>query len=147
MTGRPQYENAESRADEEAFAAVAEKLWNVQLRKLPIAYGLDFAALRGVEVKSLIEFKRRHRTFDQYDTTFLSAQKVMAAQRLAGATGLPTLFVVKFDDKFAYVNILSVIWRFEFRGRTDRGDWQDEEPVAVIPMSDFVVLKLPEEVS
>jgi len=110
--------------------------------KLPRSYRLDWAALRNDAITAWIEMKRRYRTFDQYDDTFLSLHKMIAAKELNAHTGLRCLFAVQFDDCLAYADLLDDFdWKITFGGRTDRGDWQDVEPIVLIPMRAFTILE------
>ena len=134
---RPQYEKGGDRAEEARVATILCNLWNCNLVKLPTAYSLDYAATRDKQVLSWVEIKRRQRTLRKYRCVFLSMQKVFSAYNFNIVTGLPCLFVIQFDDCLAYANILEPSRPIEFRGRTDRGDWQDQEPVIAIGADDF----------
>jgi hypothetical protein len=141
---RPVYETAANRAEEDAIADAVCKAWSCTAVKLPLAYHLDRAFLRGDEVLAWTEIKRRYRTLRKFDTVFLSMQKVFAAHNFHLVTHKPCLFIVKFDDCLAYADMLPQR-RIEFRGRTDRGDWQDQEAIALIPVDDFKLIKEPRE--
>ncbi len=63
----------------------------------------------------------------------------MAAQRLTSIAG-DCYYVVQFDDVLAYVKIptnRSIV----FKGRIDRNDWQDQEPVVVINTDEFRIVR------
>jgi hypothetical protein len=66
-SGRPIYERPANLKDERDAIPKIERLWGCSLVKLPIAYNLDFAAVRDGRVVAWIEFKRRHRLFDWQD--------------------------------------------------------------------------------
>jgi len=119
------------------MARVLCDLWNCDVVKLPRSYRLDYAALRQKRVIGWLELKRRYRNFTDHDRVFLSLQKVLAARELHESTGLSCFFVIQFNDGFFYTDILLQRRVIEFRGRVDRGDWQDQEAVIAIPLSDF----------
>jgi len=133
---RPIYESETDRAEENAIADMICAAWSCSVVKLPVAYHLDRAILRQKEVVAWTEIKRRKRTLRQHDSVFLSMQKVFAAHNYHRVTGKPCLFIVRFDDCLAYADMLPPRL-IEFRGRTDRGDWQDQEPVVMIPVDEF----------
>jgi RecB family exonuclease len=133
---RPIYETEENIAVEKSMAAWIEPIWKCKVRKLPRAYNLDYAVTRDNKITAWLELKRRYRTLSEHPTVFLSLQKVMAAERLYGVTRLPCLFVVQFNDGYAYTSMLRER-SVEFRGRVDRGDIEDQEPVVVIPVEQF----------
>jgi hypothetical protein len=135
---RPGYETVEHLADEAAFIVVAEPLWRCELRKNPKRYGIDFSAVREGRVGQFVEFKRRHHVFGTYTEIYLSLLKVQAARSLFDVTRLGSLFVVQFDDLLAYADILAHVRPVIFAGRQDRRDWQDEEPVQLVALNEFI---------
>jgi hypothetical protein len=139
-SGRPIYERPANLKDERDAIPKIERLWGCSLVKLPIAYNLDFAAVRDGRVVAWIEFKRRHRLFGAFADVFLSVQKLRTAHQLESVSKAGSFFVVQFDDVLVSAPILGE-WPIEIRGRTDRGDWQDLEPVARIPTSAFRILQ------
>jgi hypothetical protein len=138
--GRPRYETASDREEETRIGNILAKAWDCEIVKLPISYNLDYVAIRNKQIFAWLEIKRRHRTLDQYRCTFLSMQKVMTAHLLHSVTGLRCLFVVQFDDQLAFADMLTER-TVEFRGRTDRGDWQDQEAAVAIAPDDFIPIK------
>jgi hypothetical protein len=149
MTMRPTYENGSTLAEEIAIAKEVGELWDVNLTKMPRAYRLDFS-IRNMQgrFKAWTEIKRRFHKFDTYPNTFLSLGKVFAAREFNEYTELPCLFIVKFDDCIAYADMLPKRELFQ-GGRNDRDDWQDQEPLVLVPKSDFtvvIVIKPKEEV-
>jgi hypothetical protein len=138
---RPLYETTENRSDELAIALQLRTLCNCDIRKLKNVYRVDYAALRNNRVIAWIEIKRRHRTFDQYPDCYLSFEKAMFAQSLHLMSKLPCTMVVQFDDCLAFADMLVPGRQIEFAGRFDRGDWQDVEPIVLVPMAEFRILK------
>jgi hypothetical protein len=136
---RPRYETEGNTSDERRVASLLGAAWACEIVKLPTAYNLDFAALRDRRVCSWLEIKRRKITLHQFPTVYLSMHKVFAAHNFHAVTGLPCLFVVQFNDCLAYADMLPKR-QIDFRGRADRGDWQDQEPVALISVGDFKII-------
>ena len=137
---RPIYETPENRAAEAEIAAVIERTWSCKLHKLPLHYKLDYMACKHDQLIGWVETKRRLINRDTFEEIYLSLIKVMAAHTLHSITGKRCFFIVQFNDCLAYANILgerTVI----FGGRTDRGDWQDEEPLVLIPNTDFTIIE------
>jgi hypothetical protein len=133
---RPRYETASNIEDEQKIASALSDAWRCELKKLPTSYLLDYAAVRDNRVHSWIEVKRRRRALNQFPTVFLSLQKVMAAIRLSEVSGVRCFFVIQFDDRLAYA-CMTKRRPIEFRGRTDRGDRQDQEAAVVIGVEEF----------
>jgi len=79
MNDRLAYETKADRVEEDAIADLVCKAWSCSAVKLPVAYHLDRALLRQKEVMAWAEIKRRKRALRQYDSVFLSMQKVFAA--------------------------------------------------------------------
>ena len=141
MSNRLAYETETDRAEENAITDMVCKAWSCTVVKLPVAYHFDYALLRQKEVMAWAEIKRRKRTLRQFNSIFLSMQKVFAAHNFHLVTRKPCLFIIRFDDCLAYADMLPQR-RIEFRGRIDRGDWQDQEAVVVIPADDFKLIKM-----
>lgn len=139
MQARPLYEAKSDRDEEREIARTLSLAWSCAVVKLPTAYNLDYAATRNNAVIGWLELKRRHCGIGEYPNIFLSLHKVFAAHKFHEVTKLPNLFVVQFDGCLAYADMLPQR-PIGFRGRTDRGDWQDQEPVSLIPIADFKVI-------
>jgi hypothetical protein len=139
-SGRPIYERPANLKDERDAIPKIERVWKCTLEKLPIWYNLDFVAVRDHRVVAWVEFKRRKHKFGKFPDVFLSVGKLRSGLSLASvSTKVPAIFVVQFDDCLAQAPFLGE-WPIGFGGRTDRDDWQDREPVALIPVEAFRVL-------
>ena len=97
-------------------------------------YRIDFAMTVDSKVMAWLEVKCRNRW---YPEMILSAGKFTAGQQLAESTNRP--FVVAFCVG------TKIVWRDCTKdrpdvlvgGRTDRHDWQDMEPVVMMPTAGF----------
>lgn len=124
----------ERRGDRESELAAAEAAFGPRgllVRKLPVAYEVDFCVLRDERVIGVVEVKVRTRA---YDTLLVSLHKAQALRRFA-ACGLIAWLLVQVPAGLYARRVLpdeplDVRWG----GRKDRGDWQDMEPVAHFPM-------------
>ena len=134
------YERQSDRDEEARISAVISDLWRCKVHKLPDRYTLDYCASRGGPVIAGLEIKARKRALEQYDDVFVTLNKVFAARQW-DEMGLPSFFVVQFTDCLAYAD-LRPKRRVEFRGREDRGDWQDQQPIVCIPTYQFKVMAL-----
>ena len=107
--------------------------------KMPIQYKLDFCLGDGSSAKVFAEVKVRKNNKEKYSTYIISLSKVMAAKSIKESTGLDTVIIVGWTDCIGYTN-LNNDWPIKVGGRTDRNDWQDIEPLAHIPISEFTVI-------
>jgi hypothetical protein len=126
------YESARDRELERAVAGAAFEPHGLSVRKLPLAYEVDFAVLRGERVIGVVEVKIRGRA---YETLMLSLHKLQALRRYAGS-GLRAWLLVSvpagvYAKRIRPDEPIDVRWG----GRTDRGDPQDVEPVVHLPMA------------
>ena len=131
------YEREEDRRNEWDFAVGLCGIWNVRLKKLPIKYGLDFALMRGDELRGFLEIKCRGNASTKYSNYLLSLHKMGQAKRLHELTGKPSILAVQFYECNLCAYLHEVRFTVGFGGRDDRKDWQDNEPVAMISMGDF----------
>lgn len=106
---------------------------------MPDRYGLDFCLTRDGVVTAFAEMKVRSNPRDRYPTYMIALSKVMSANSLNAATGLPCFLLVRWTDCWGYVRVDGRIEHGSLGvgGRSDRGDPQDMEPVFLIPMSRF----------
>jgi hypothetical protein len=142
---RTLYEKALDIGNEHYIADMVTQRWGCGIQKLPISYGLDYAAHRDTDrkIRFWLEIKRRNVEWHQYSTVFLSLLKVREADWLCRATRLPAFFVVLFNDALVYTQIVLARWPVALAGRTDRNDWQDQEAVQLIPREAFAELTPP----
>lgn len=138
---RPLYESADDRAREAEIATKIERLLSRKLIKLPMQYRLDYMVMDDERLTAWVEIKRRFHTFDNYPNVFLSLAKVMAARELNAATGLPCRFFVQFNDCLAHADMCKPGRALRFSGRFDREDWQDIEPLVLIPMDQWKIIE------
>ena len=108
--------------------------------KLPVQYRIDWGVVQDKGVVAWAECKRRYHGRGKYPTLLLSLKKYMSGIALARHTNKPFVIVVEWDD--------GVFWSktgpthdIRMGGRSDRGDWQDQEPCVFIPTSNFKEVK------
>lgn len=129
---RPLYETPGDRDRERQVVDAVFGPYGLRAEKMPRAYELDFAVLRGLQVMGMAEVKVRSRA---YDTLMLSWHKALALREAARA-GLIAWIVVALPEGI-YTQRVGADDPIDLRwgGRTDRQDWQDMEPVAHFPMA------------
>ena len=117
------------------------RVWGWTLNKMPTRYQLDYLATDREGATAFCEMKRRHYTWGDIDRLggyMLSLGKWLAARSLCHATGLPFMLVVHANDGMHYRYSHSFEPpRIVIGGRTDRDDWQDVEPCAILKCAEF----------
>ena len=142
---RPMYEKEENLEVERETAAIMQDKWHCTVNKMPIRYYLDFVLCRGDEVFAYCEIKTRNRTLQDIGMLggyLIDISKWTAAKNMCEASNLPFILVVKMLDGIYYTRVTD----FKpdgvlYRGRKDRGDWQDISPCAVLSTKRFKLLK------
>ena len=135
------YEKPEDIAAERAALDKACEIWKCTAEKLPIKYELDYLLLREGTGVAWLEIKSRTNPRTAYPTYMISLGKIMAARRLSEASQFPSFLLVQWSDYCGYVRLDSLLdFEIAFDGRTDRGDPDDIEPVALIPLEEFTLL-------
>ena len=134
---RPIYESSKDLSNELRVSAHLKDCWNAEFVKLPMAYHVDWAVVRGTEIKAFAEFKRRQNPKDRYPTFMISLNKWKNGRSLGNEIGVPFLIIVEWNDGLYYCDTKAVEPTYGFGGRTDRGDSQDQEPVVFINTKAF----------
>lgn len=142
---RPMYETAESLAKELKVANYAGEKWKCAMVKTPLRYCVDFMAIREGLVAAFVEIRCRNYSWEKINSWggyMFSLGKYIESKAMSQATGIPFILIVEtttglyhqifktFDEKPAV----------QLGGRTDRSDWQDMEPVVILPCSGFTQL-------
>jgi hypothetical protein len=139
---RQEYESPEDIIAERAALDRACEVWKCTAEKLPIKYELDYLLLREKRGVAWLEIKSRTNVRLAYPTYMISLGKIMAARRLSEASQLPSFLLVQWTDACGYIRNDSLLdFKIAFDGRKDRGDPDDLEPVALIPIGDFALLQ------
>lgn len=136
MKSRPIYETKEDLRNERRIMQMFRDL-GVQCEKLPRSYHLDFC-VKGLPIFNAelawFEYKRRNINWGDYPDIFVSLNKAMKARELPGSS----YFIVETNDAMMITDFrIPFVDNISFGGRTDRGDWQDVEPVVNIPIKNF----------
>ena len=136
------YEKPEDIVAERTALDKACEVWKCVAEKLPMKYELDYLLLREGKGVAWLEIKSRTNTRLAYPTYMISLGKIMAARRLSEASQLQSFLLIQWSDACGYIRIDSLLdFRTAVGGRTDRGDEQDIEPVAMIPVGEFALLQ------
>lgn len=98
-------ETAEDLQSEQIVLDKVSKLWNCQLQKTEMGCPYDFKALRGNELRCLIEVRRRNILSTAYDEIFMGKQKWTKLHLLSFAYNVPMIFIVIFDDRTQWIDL------------------------------------------
>ena len=141
-TARPLYETSEDRRREEYVAGIISQKLNVNLFKLPIKYSIDFAAYdkTTLDLRSWIEIKCRNiPSYEEMQIRYfiIALSKIMAGLQLSMTSRKPFFIYWAFLDKSIYYTeicqeFIAEVADIKVKGRSDRNDWQDTEPVVCI---------------
>jgi len=142
---RKLYETKKSLAAERDFGKDLEKYFKVNLRKLPMQYGLDFVALdtRSYKPKFFLELKDRKCKHTTYPTYIISLSKFLKAKEIYRSLSLHTFLCVRWLDTSGYIcldDIEDDEIDITIGGRYDRNDWQDIEPLLTIDIGKFTII-------
>ena len=142
---RKLYETKKSLAAERAYAEDLEKYFRVELRKLPMQYGLDYIALdlRNKKPVFFLELKDRRCNRNTYPTYIISLAKFLKAKEIYRSLNLHTFLCVRWRDSSGYVNFEDFeddMIDITIGGRYDRNDWQDVEPLLNISIGKFTTI-------
>lgn len=133
------YENEQTLANERSvITGVAEK-WGVSVVKLPRRYSADFALLRDKKIMAWAELKSRANPIHTFNTYQVSLHKYMSLVSISRDTDIPSFLIVEWQDCIGYIQVPTPIG-IVFGGTTKRGDWEDQEPMIEIPISDFKII-------
>jgi hypothetical protein len=141
MTFRPKYETSED-LSKEALAIqkfIASFGDAVEFAKLPIQYKMDFCLIDDQTVCTFVEVKCRKNKKTAYSTYIISMSKIVVAKAY-NDIGIKCILLVQWTDEMGWVDLSNNEWPVKIGGRKDRGDWQDIEPVAHIPISEFNIV-------
>lgn len=136
QTSRPMYESEYDLEEEIKIISIVSRKFKCSFSKLPLRYSLDYAIVRDGNVVAFCEMKSRTNNMGKYDTYILSLGKVISARSMYQNTNLPCLLIVKWSDAIGYIDLMSE-FSLKIGGRSDRSDWQDNEPVAHFKTSSF----------
>tara|TARA_A100000172_G_scaffold69562_1_gene49661 strand:+ start:942 stop:1388 length:447 start_codon:yes stop_codon:yes gene_type:complete len=139
-TYRPVYEKQMDRDNEAELALIVTQKWKCQMSKMKDKSAFDYAAIRSNEVMAFIEMKTRKTEMNKYPSYLISFTKVWKAKQLYQALHLPVFLLVKWADKIAFTALHNCKPKVQIGGRKDRQDPSDIEPVAMIPLEDFLLL-------
>jgi hypothetical protein len=139
--GRPSYEDERSLANERRVAERVATAWDLTLTKIPLHYYIDFAATRDGRVTIWVEIRCRSCSRNKYESFMLSLNKVRHAIQLSNDTGKPVVFVTEWTDGIFWIEMQESMLKLPLviggGAITRRNDWQDIEPLVLIPINDF----------
>ncbi len=142
---RPIYETTETHSKELKIANFVADKWKCAMTKTPLRYCVDFMAVRDGLVVAFVEIKCRNYSWEKingWGGYMFSLGKYIESKAMAEATGVPFILIVETTTGL-YHQIFKT-WdknpAVQLGGRTDRSDWQDLEPVVILPCAGFIQL-------
>lgn len=135
---RPTYETESDRQHEQQVIDLLCGKWGCEATKNPAFYPSDWALSQDGEVKALVEIKFRKKSYPTYIIGLHKYTNLL----IGAASGIKHLLVISWPEggkrvvKYAEI-VGGMHSRFIKGGRKDRGDWQDQEPMAEIGMDKF----------
>mgnify|MGYP003128412249 FL=1 len=133
---RPLYETKINLNSEKKVMDYVSQCWNVVYFKLPMSYKMDYAVYRDEALVGFAEVKCRTHKFGTFPTYIISLAKVLEARRLGKETNTTPILVVSWLGALAYLDFFSP-FTIKQGGRSDRGDWQDQEPMCHYELKHF----------
>ena len=130
------YENDNDLRSEKNLISYVSDCWNVASYKLPMSYKIDYVMYREDSPVGFAEVKCRTHTFGTFPTYIISLAKVMEAKRLARETNTKSILIVSWTDRTGYLDFFSH-HQIRHGGRSDRNDWQDQEPMCHFDLKHF----------
>lgn len=143
---RQWYETEQDLDNERDVIEQVAKRWGVVAKKLPRAYPFDYALCDYIEgvnynerypIRALVEIKNRNYPSNRFKTAVVGLDKVLEAFRIIQSSECMVLLVYAFTDEICYYEFGKEKLHTTMGGRQDRGDWQDHNPVAHIPIDKF----------
>lgn len=137
---RTQYENSESKHNENEFKKYIELRWSCNMVKMHYHHIIDFMLLKNKVAKAWVEVKCLNRTYKQYPHFILSLSKYMKGVEYYRVTGLPFIFAtrIKDGDYFYKYDESHIGFPIIYGGRTKTTrDKYDIEPIIQIPLEHF----------
>ena len=133
---RTLYETVDDLRSEKNVIGYVSQCWNVVSFKLPMSYKIDYVMYRNGSPLGFAEVKVRTHTFGTFPTYIISLAKVMEARRLGRETNTTPILIVSWTDKVGYLDFFSH-HQIKQGGRSDRNDWQDQEPMCHFDLKHF----------
>tara|TARA_R110002012_G_scaffold313444_1_gene525048 strand:+ start:818 stop:1243 length:426 start_codon:yes stop_codon:yes gene_type:complete len=133
---RTLYETVDDLRSEKNVIGYVSQCWNVASFKLPMSYKIDYAMYRNSLLIGFAEVKCRTHIFGTFPTYIISLAKVLEAKRLGRETNTTPILIVSWTDKIGYMDFFSH-HQIKQGGRSDRNDWQDQEPMCHFDLKHF----------
>jgi hypothetical protein len=146
VIARQFYETARDRVRERAIANEVGAVWGCCFVQNKPGFAADLCAVRDGHVIGLAEVRERPRhsleVLDGWGGVFFSLQKWSNIHGLTLSSGLPFVFILKAAGVLHFHATRTFDHDgVDIGGRTDRGDWQDVEPVALLRAHRFRLIR------
>lgn len=131
----PIYENAESLANERRVMNSVTRRFGIVGHKMNGR--VDFVLTRNGEGWGWAEVKCRWNASTDYPTYMIDLSKIDALRTISQFTESHARIIVRWDDCLGVADAKTVKYMTVKGGRTDRGDKNDIDVVALIPLEHF----------
>jgi len=147
---RQRYENEDTLHAENEVKQKIERITHRTLYKLPISYGVDYAAFYETEgerrqLTGFVEVKNRSHAMNTYPDVIISALKIREGLLLSKTFDVAFIMFFQFIDKLMWAATMEDMkkdWRLDFGGRTkNTRDSADIELIVRIPTKELKILK------
>jgi hypothetical protein len=133
----PIYEDAQTLANERRVMDSVTRRFGIVGHKMPLHCSVDFVLTRNGKGWGWAEVKCRWNLSTRYPTYMIDLSKVEALRALSRATDSHARIIVRWDDCLGVADAKTVEFMTVTGGRTDRGDKNDIDVVALIPLEHF----------
>jgi hypothetical protein len=133
---RPTYESADNVSQELSVASTFCDVFGCKYEQYPPKYPLNGKFMVGDKTVAVAEIKQRRNKSTAYPTLMVSAAKCAKGREWAHKENAPFVLLVKFTDGL-FMTKVAKKYDEAIGGRRDRGDSEDMERCAYIPISSF----------
>lgn len=143
---RPRYETPQSKAEEDRIASLLEEQWGFEVWKTRAYCPFDRVMVKGGAVKAFCEIKVRKAS---YPTYWIGLDKWAALVTYSEAVEVPCALIVAWpmagEEAVMAIRVKRGPRAIVMGGRRDRGDPDDIEPMVVLPIEEFDLIKIDKE--
>jgi hypothetical protein len=133
---RPTYESYQNVSEELQIAATFCEVFGCKYEQYPPLHHLNGKFTVGGRTAAVVEIKQRRNKSTTYPTLMISAAKCANGRDWGQKENAPFILLVKFTDGL-FMTKATRKYQEAIGGRTDRGDPNDLERCAYIPMEKF----------
>lgn len=133
---RPTYESYQDVSEELQIAAIFCEVFGCKYEQFPPLHHLNGKFVLNGRTVAVVEIKQRRNKSIKYPTLMISAAKCANGREWAQKENAPFILLVKFTDGLFMIKVTHN-YQESIGGRVDRGDPDDLERCAYIPIEKF----------